>query len=594
MTFSLPEAVHGVATRRAIAALIVLGIGGCHSPSPAGDGGSTPVIGGKEIRTHIEILASDDMQGREAGTAGHRLAAGYVAAQFAEIGLAPLADGEVYLQTVPFLETSLVPDTESLVLHQGDTMIELTRGRDYARSGGFGEPVESITAPLVFVGFGITAPEHEHDDFSGIAVAGKILVLFTGAPPHFGVDERAFYSSTTGKQQRAADHGAVGILTVRTPVDQEWRTWPGVLAAAGTSGMRWLEPGGEPREGFPQLVGDAMLSESGAQKLFELAGRNLEELFATHAAGNTGSFDLQVSAQIRRESCQRRQSSPNVLGLLVGSDEELKEEYVLISAHLDHLGIGDGPEEDKVHNGAYDNAAGVATMLEVADALARLSPSPRRSIVFAAVTAEEKGLRGSDYLAWHPPVAIDQIVANINIDMPFFGYPIADVEAFGAEHSDLHKSLSLATAILGLTLTPDPRPELVRLIRSDQFSFVKRGVPGTNLQPGNSSSDSAVNGAELRSLFLREHYHEPSDDLELPFSEEGAARFAELVLTFSLLVANDDKRPQWIPGDFFGERFARNDAPKNTVPASSSARTYDERYARPARANRSGLSEHSY
>ena len=216
-----------------------------------------------------------------------------------------------------------------------------------------------------------------------------------------------------------------------------------------------------------------------------------------------------------------------------------------------------GEDGDEIHNGAYDNAAGVATVMEIARAMAELSVAPRRSIIFAAVTAEEKGLRGSSYLANNPPVPISKIVANLNIDMPFLGHPIADVEGLGVEHSTLHDALIRAAKLRGVSLTPDPRPELVRLIRSDQFSFVKLGVPGLNLKPGSNSSNRDIDGATLRNEFLHEHYHTPGDNLDLPYNVEGATRFAGVALEFGLIVANDDKRPAWNEGDFFGEKFAQ-------------------------------------
>jgi Zn-dependent M28 family amino/carboxypeptidase len=270
-----------------------------------------------------------------------------------------------------------------------------------------------------------------------------------------------------------------------------------------------------------------------------------------------GSFEMGVSASLNRRSVQRHASSPNVLALLPGSDPELNGQYLLFTAHLDGLGIQVGMNGDQIYNGAYDNAAGVAIVIEIADALARLSPAPRRSIIFSAVTAEEKGLRGSDFLAHHPPVAIGDIVANINIDMPYLGYPIADVEGYGVDHSTLQDALIKATEMLDVLLSPDAHPELVRLIRSDQFSFVRKGVPGLNLKPGSVSSDTLVKGSELQGAFLREHYHAPSDDLTLPFNEQGAATFLRVALMFGLIVANEDQAPRWNDNDFFGVRFAQ-------------------------------------
>lgn len=517
----------------------------------------TPVepISGGAIRAHMEILAADDMQGREAGTAGYLKAADYVAARYAALGLTPLGDGDGYFQNITFLETRLAAASASLNLQRGEEARALRLGGDFVRSGGFGAREEEVTAPLAFVGFGIRAPEYDHDDFAGVDVAGKILVVLSGAPPGFVTDERAFYSSSAGKQALAAELGAVGILTVRTPVDQKRTPWSRYQARIGTSSMRWLGADGTPRGGHPELAGSAVLGETGAAQLFALAGRDLDALFERHTAGETGSFDLGVSATLGRRSQQRRVSSPNVLALLPGSDPELRDQYVLFTAHLDHLGTRiDGA----IYNGAYDNAAGVAIILEIARAMA--ARPPRRSVIFAALTAEEKGLRGSDYLAHNPPVLIDSIVANINIDMPYLGHPIADVEGLGAEHSTLQDALTEAASRLGLAVTPDPRPELVRFIRSDQFSFVKQGIPGLNLKAGSKSADPSTDGKALRSAFLREHYHRPSDDLNLPFSAVGTGRLAQVALTFGLIVANDDEPPRWKDGDFFGDRFGRDAA----------------------------------
>ncbi|MCG8504738.1 MAG: M28 family metallopeptidase [Sphingomonadales bacterium] len=509
-------------------------------------------ISAAAIRAHMEVLAADDMQGREAGTVGYLKAADYVAARYAALGLAPLGDGGGYFQNIAFIETRLAAASASLTLQRGEEARALRLGGDFVRSGGFGASEEAVTAPLVFVGFGIRAPEYDHDDFAGVDVAGKILVVLSGAPPGFVTDERAFYSSSAGKQALAAELGAVGILTVRTPVDQKRTPWSRYQARIGSSSMRWLEADGTPRGGYPELAGNAVLSESGAAQLFTLADRDLDALFARHSAGETGSFDLGVSATLGRRSEQRRVSSPNVLALLPGSDPKLRDQHVLFTAHLDHLGTR---VDGAIYNGAYDNAAGVAIILEIAKAMA--AGPPCRSVIFAALTAEEKGLRGSDYLAHNSPVPSDSIVANINIDMPYLGHPIADVEGLGVEHSTLQDALTAAASRVGLAVTPDPRPELVRFIRSDQFSFVKQGIPGLNLKAGSQSSDPEVDGTALRSAFLRAHYHRPSDDLSLPFSEVGARRLAQVALTFGQIVANDDEPPRWKEGDFFGDRFGR-------------------------------------
>lgn len=541
-------------------AVFGLWLAACTAPTSAPRESSTSAalesIAANDLRAHMQVLATDAMQGRETGTAAFLAAAHYVAERFADAGIAPAGDGNGYLQQVPFLETRLVADSARLSLRREGSEIPLVFAEDFVLAGSFDKVEESVTAPMVFVGFGIEAPEYEHDDYANANVTGRIAVVLTGAPPHFATDQRAFYSSGDGKREAAAGHGAVGILFVRTPTDQQRLPWRRYLSGIGRAELRWIGLDGAASNVFPRLIADGTLSESGAERLFLLAGRDLLQIFESQAAGVVGSFDLGITATVARRSTQRRVVAPNVLGLIRGDDPVLRDEYVIYTAHLDHLGVDGAGEGDRIYNGAYDNAAGVATMLTVAKAIAGMPIPPRRSILFAAVTAEEKGLQGSSYLAENPPVPIERIVANINIDMPFLGFPIADIEGLGVEHSTLADALARACAQVGIALTPDPRPELVRLIRSDQFSFVKQGVPGLNLKPGSVSSDPAIDGGAMLEEFLHHHYHEPSDDLSLPFDNSGAERFARTALMLGLIVANDNQSPRWYDGDFFGERFA--------------------------------------
>ncbi len=550
-----------------LALLVLLCLAGCGERAPAGSltGEGEPhdldlalvTITGAGVRAHMEVLASDAMEGREAGTPGYERAADYVAAQFAALDLEPLGDDGGFLQQIRFFETRLDPASAALTLHAEGRDIPLEFRRDFVRSGGYGPAEETIKAPLTFVGYGITAPEYGHDDFAGIDVAGHVLVTFTGAPPHFATDQRAFYSSGRTKAARAVAAGAVGRLSVRTPVDQARRPWARYLPGIGRPGMRWLEASGVPHRAYPELAGSAVLSETGAEMLFAAAGRDLAALFESRAAGDTGSFALGLSATLARRSLQREIESANVIARLPGSDPQLASEHLIYTAHLDHIGIRPGFSGDDIHNGAYDNAAGIGIILEIARAMSAMATPPRRSVIFAAVTAEEKGLQGSSYLAKNPPAPAASLVANFNIDMPFLGFPVADVEAFGAEHSTLLAAVTAATAAEGLALTPDPMPEEVRFVRSDQFSFVQEGVPALAFKAGSKSADPEVDGKAMLSEFLSQHYHRPGDELGLPYSSEGAARFTRAALRLGIMVANADERPRWNDGDFFGEKFAR-------------------------------------
>ena len=514
-------------------------------------------ITGGEVRQHMEALAADDMRGRAAGTSDYDAAADYVADRYRSIGLLPLGDKGSYFQSIRFFETRLEPESAAFSMSKDDEQVDLVFRDDFIRAGGYGDKNETITAPLVFVGHAIVAPEYDHDDFANIDVEGKILVVLSGAPPQFATDQRAFYSSSRGKQAVAVARGAVGIINVRTPVDQERRPWERYLPGIGSPGMRWLDADGAPHQGFSELAGSATVSESGAEKLFDLAAVNIDDVFANHAGGNTGSFDMGITATLSRESKQRQVESSNVIGLLAGSDPELRNQYIVYTAHLDHIGIRPGQDGDDIHNGAYDNAAGIGTILEIAAAMAVMDTRPRRSVIFAAVTAEEKGLQGSSYFAKNPPVPLDELVANLNIDMPYLGFPIGDVHAFGAEHSSLSMAVTEAAAYSGLALTPDPMPEEVRFVRSDQFSFVKEGIPALALKPGSQSTDPDVDGEAALNDFLKNHYHRASDDLNLPFDSESAERFARTGLMLGLIVADNPVRPYWNNGDFFGDKFAR-------------------------------------
>jgi Zn-dependent M28 family amino/carboxypeptidase len=514
-------------------------------------------VTGGEIRRHMELLAADDMQGREAGTEFYQRAADYVVSHYKAAGLKALGDDGSYFQGIQFFETRLIPESARFSLQKDGTSTALTFRDDFIRGGGFGAADEEITADLAFVGHGIVAPELGHDDYADIDVTGKILVVLSGAPPGFDTDRRAFYSSSRGKADQAVARGAVGMIGVRTPVDQARRPWARYLPGIGSPGMRWIDAAGNPYQGFPELAGSAAASESGAEKIFALSGHDLAAIFEKHAAGETGSFDLGVSATLARSSTQRRVMSANVVGVLEGSDPGLKNEYVVYTGHLDHIGLRPGKDGDDIHNGAYDNAAGVGSILEIAQAMAGMPSAPRRSVIFAMVTAEEKGLQGSSFFTKNPPVPVNQLVANINIDMPYLGFPVNDVHAFGAEHSTLFAPADEATKQLGMQLTPDPKPEEVRFIRSDQFSFVLEGIPAVAFKAGMQSSDPAIDGEAALDDFLKNHYHQSSDDLSLPYSPEGAERFARAGLLMGMIVANADERPRWVENDFFGDKFAK-------------------------------------
>ncbi|HYH46268.1 MAG TPA: M28 family peptidase, partial [Thermoanaerobaculia bacterium] len=320
-------------------------------------------------------------------------------------------------------------------------------------------------------------------------------------------------------------------------------------------GFAWVDGAGRPRDLPPELRGAAFLSASGAEALFAGAPHRLDEIFRQATAGKVPRFALPVEAALRGVSRRERTASPNVAALLPGSDPRLRDEVVVLSAHLDHLGVGEPVAGDAIYNGAFDNASGIAILLEVAGALARLPERPRRSVLFLAVTAEESGLHGSDYFARHPTVPAGRIVANVNLDMALMLFPLRDVIAFGAEHSSLGPTVEEAARRLGLAVTPDPAPEQVIFIRSDHYSFVKQGIPSIFLATGLQSGDPAIKGPARWGEWLATTYHKPGDDMAQKIDFESGAQFARLNFLVAHQIAQADRAPSWNPGDFFGEKF---------------------------------------
>ena len=532
--------------------LVLAACGSSEPPAQSGVG----EIRQSALQAHLNFLADDLLKGRMTGTPEYDISARYVAAQFQQIGLEPAGD-DGFLQSVPYASALLAEDgiRLSVIGPQGERELAW---KDEFVSGA--DPVRrqvGVRAPAVFVGYGVHAPELGYDDFADVDVRGKLVVAFSGAPPSFGANERAYYSTGAVKAKAAVAQGAVGWVGLRAAHQIERYPWDDWARNAGLRPtMAWLGADGDAADYHPELKASVSLSESAAPLLFEGAKHSYEELAALQKQGEPlPRFALPVLLSSAKTSRIDRTMSPNVVARLPGSDPALADEVVVYTAHLDHVGIGAEVDGDAIYNGAYDNAMGVSLLIESARALAQAKP--RRSVLFVAVGGEERGLLGSDYFAHYPPVPIGQIVANVNLDMPLFLYPLADVIAFGSEHSDLAQTVAKAAEVEGLALAEDPLPEEVLFIRSDQYSLVKQGVPAVFLVPGFSSSDPEINGGAYFSDFLNTHYHKPSDDLSRPVDWDSALRFARVNVQIGLQIADAPKRPQWNPDNFFGERFAQ-------------------------------------
>jgi Zn-dependent M28 family amino/carboxypeptidase len=507
------------------------------------------------LGTHRDYLADDALEGRLTGTAGYDAAARYVAERFDSYGLAPGGEEDWY-QQVPLQTYRLDTDSTRLVAHRDGGDQELVYRKQYAMLGDVVRETTSVRAEVVYAGFGVHAPDFGYSDYEGVDVDGRIIAIFDNAPPVLPHNERAYYASSSTKYREAVKRGAVGIIALRSRHAEASNPWERIEAAAGTKpAMTWLAEDGRADDYYPQLQGGALLSAAAAEEFFSGTPLSFEEALDATEASRVASVPLGFELTLARNTQHEEIASPNVIGVVRGSDAALADEFILYTAHLDGLGRGVAVDGDEIYNGAYDNATGVALLLETARVFA-LHP-PRRSVMFLAVTAEENGLLGSDYFAHYPTVPIDAIVANINLDMPLFLVPIADVVAFGAEHSSLEHAVAEAAHDEGFVLTPDPMPEEVIFIRSDQYSLVRQGVPAIFLVPGFSAASGDVDGAAAFREFLGQHYHRPSDELSLPVDWDSAVRFTRTNARIGYITGNADARPSWNAGDFFGEMFGQ-------------------------------------
>jgi hypothetical protein len=412
----------------------------------------------------------------------------------------------------------------------------------------------------VFVGYGITAPEQNYDDYRQVDAKGKIVAMVFGAPA-FQSAVKAHYSASWLKRKNAAAHGAVGILVFYDPRLQDLYSFEHQVRDLAIPRFNWLDAAGTPDHYYPQLKAYGAVSLAAVKRLLSASGHTPAEIYAGAKAGKLTSFPLPGLVEIHTASRRTLVHSPNVVARLEGSDPALKSQHVVYTAHLDHLGISTAVKGDSLYNGALDNASGSAEVLEIARAFSRMPVRPRRSMLFLAVTAEEAGLLGSDYFASNPTVARNSIVADINIDEDVMLWPLHDVIAFGAEHSTLDKVVQRAAQRLQLGAAPDPVPEQVAFIRSDQYSFVRQGIPSLALAAGFKSDDPGIKPAEIFAKWIATVYHQPQDDMRQPaLNFDAAAAFARVGFLCGLYVAQDTERPQWNPGDFFGTAFT-NEAP---------------------------------
>ena len=488
-----------------------------------------------------------------------------MAQRFKALGLEPAGEDGGFFQTVPLLKAVRQEAGAVLVVERNGRRIDLRFRDQFLPTLNYNAPVHALKAETVFVGQGVHAPELGHDDFAGLDVTGRIVVLFSGAPTRFDHDQRAFYSSSREKLRSLSERGAIGAVFVNRPEDEAETPWARSAENWQRAGMRLRGADGKAIDSFPQLRAMATVSAAAADLIFADAPQSAAALFQATNAGTLKGFALPGTLSLAGRTRVELLSSRNVVARLPGDDPSLAAEHVVYTAHLDHLGIGapvpDSEDadaaKDAIYNGALDNALGVSIMLESARMLQQAKPAPRRSMLFVAVTAEEKGLLGAEWFARQPTVAADGLVANINLDMPVLLAPSTDVVPIGVEHSSLKAPLETAASELGVTLSPDPFPEDVVFVRSDQYPFIRAGVPAVYLIGGMISADDKRHPKLAMRKFMREHYHQPSDEASLPIAYGDAVRLARLNARIGQLVGEAAQRPAWNPGDFFGDRFAK-------------------------------------
>ena len=510
---------------------------------PPGDPGMA-----RRIRADVEFLASDSLEGRDTGSRGYSIAADYVASQFRAIGLEPAGEKGSWFQQVPFRRASY-ERSPRLVLTIGGKSFALEQGKDAALRPSVMAKSRKLTAGFVFVGYGLKDRRHGFDDYRGLNVRGKIVVALSGAPNGLPSDIEAHLNAS--KDRVAAAEGAIGFVEVQRNNGSAGRGDP--VRRGARPLIDWVDAEGRAGSVPPGLQLQLSLSQEWAGKLFDGAFKSLSAIRSeAKSKGGPRGFALAPTLSVDAESKWEDFTSPEVVGLLRGSDPSLAAQHVVLMGHLDHLGIKPDakPGEDAIYNGALDNAAGVATMLEAARQFAAQPVRPKRSVMFIANTGEERGLLGADYYATHPTVPAASIVGLVDLDMPVLLYPFTDVTAFGADHSTIGATVADAGKSMGVAVAPDPMPQEAIFTRSDHYQFVRKGVPAVLLMTGYANG-----GAAVWSNYLGKVYHSPQDDLSQRIDWDSGARYALLNYRIARAMADAPQRPMWLQGDYFGDLF---------------------------------------
>jgi hypothetical protein len=497
---------------------------------------------GQRWWSHIQFLADDSLEGRDTGSRGFEKAADYMAEQFRAAGLQP-AGSDGYRQPMDFNVVRIDETRCSLDLLRKKNVQPVKLGDDAVLSVN-AHAAENVEASAVFVGYGLTIRELNYDDLAGQDVQGKIVVFVTGGPADMSGPIKAHYQSGEERRKALLKAGVIGMIAIPNPKSAEV-PWSRVAAARLQPRMELRDPG---QDVPPPLQVSILFNPARADMLFAGSGHTFQEVLAAlNADKPLPHFPLVVKVHARLGMTRSEVKSENVVGVLPGSDPDLKKEYVVVSAHLDHLGIGAPVNGDRIYNGAMDDASGDASLIEIARAMKDSGAKPKRSILFLSVTGEEKGELGSQYFAAHPTVS-GPLVADINMDMYLPLFPLKYLEVQGLGESTLGGDVRAIAEQAGVQVQADKEPEHNRFIRSDQYSFIKKGVPSLAFKFG------YIPGTPEEKTFkawYHDRYHAPSDDLSQPVDLAAAAQFNTILEKLARRVADADHRPEWKPDSFF-------------------------------------------
>lgn len=503
------------------------------------------------LEAHVRFLADDLLEGRGPGTRGDALARAYIATQLQASGVRPGIDGKAWMQPVPILGiTTAVTRTLAAKGKDGEASFEAPA--DFTAVAGCpAATADWRDAELVFVGYGITAPEQQWDDFGSTDVKGKVLLVMNNDPANdpakFAGKTRLYYGRWSYKYEEAARRGAIGAIVIHTNESAGY-PWQVVQSNHGRENF-WLPFRAE----VPTLGVRSWCTEDAAKKLCALGGHDLDALRAAAEKGNQPPVPLGVTLDLAIANTTRPIESGNVVGVLPGSDPALADQHVVVTAHFDHLGIGKprGDKPDTIYNGAADNASGCAGMLALARALGHMAKAPRRSILFVAVTAEESGLLGSQFFCENPTVPRDHLVADFNVDGLNIWGKTNDVEFIGHGKNSLTALAEDVARARGRRIEPDSQPDLGLFYRSDHFNFARIGVPAAYFKAGKDFLDRPEDRRRMKNSYTTVHYHQPSDEIAPWWNFDGAVDDVRLLLECIVRTANADGVPRWTPGDEF-------------------------------------------